>query len=154
MIIMWLRTNYNYLFSCWLHQCITDGGSQGDGMTKGSCYEHDEKCHADGTCSVCAVLGMFPHSGCSEPNPLCSGGSCKCTSTAICESSTASVCENVDIANNGVCKCGLTGNSGSGAICSGTAPKCNGAGNSATCQVGFWIACLSKTLEISIIMGL
>ena len=56
-----------------LNQCKKVDGSTGDGTTKGTCSGADDKCHADGTCSVCAVLNTFPHSGCSEPNPLCSG---------------------------------------------------------------------------------
>ena len=114
-----------------LLQCKKDCGKAGDGTTKGTCTGDTEKCHADGTCSVCAAIGTFPHSGCSEPNPLCSGGSCKCTSAVTCDSGTASVCDGVSLADDGLCKCGSTGK-----MCSGTHPKCSGSGTSATCHVG------------------
>ena len=133
--------NVNYLFSYLLHKCQGDGGSRGNGMSKGTC-DGDNMCQADGTCALCAVSNTFPHTGCTVLNPLCSGGACKCTTSTTCSSDTSSVCENPAAdGSSGSCKCGLAANSGSDVACSGTTPKCTGNGNSATCQVGFSAIC-------------
>ena len=84
---------------------------------------------------------------CTDLNPNCINGECKCTSSSKCSSDTASVCD------SDICKCG-----GTGSECSGTTPKCvigpdvNGPvrSNSATCQVNLPTTISSKMTRFSV----
>ena len=122
-------------------QCTKTDGSTGDGTTQGTCANSIHKCQADGTCAFCATSSSLPHTGCTELNPVCNGGTeCTCnpSSSTTCNSVTSSICDgasNVSPYSGGTCKCGLVANFGSGVICSSPTPKCSGTGVSATCGV-------------------
>ena len=111
-------------------------GAPGDGTMTGDCTGDGEKCHADGSCSVCSQSdgdGSLdkPHSGCKGDsltlNPTCNtdGTACQCdTATAlICDAATATHC--MSDGTTGICMCGDS------MKCEGT--MCSMANDPATC---------------------
>ena len=128
---------------------MKDDGIKGDGTTKGTCYNSNDKCQADGTCSVCASRTELPHTGCEELNPICNGGStCVCnpgSPEVICDPSTSSLCSGANKDSpyaGGTCKCGLMASGGTDNVCTSNnngLSKCvtgsDSTSHTATCQV-------------------
>ena len=90
---------------------VGDAKADGDGTAQGTCPEGN-KCHSDGSCSVCTsdigagTMGDA-HSGCTNLNPSCNtddanAHKCECAADVTCNSATATVCD------TGACKCGTT----------------------------------------------
>ena len=133
------------------YKCAVDG-AQGNGKTQGTC-DSGYVCKDDGSCSLCAPVGMtdpFPHSGCTILNPICNGGtSCVCDPNAslTCSSDVHSTCDGFATTSpfyGGSCICGTNAGGGTSSACIGEQPSCkatNFAGitdatfTSATCQV-------------------
>ena len=110
-------------------------GKPGDGSSQGTCG-NGQKCHIDGSCSLCsstagdlAGTDTEPHSGCTKLNPRCNDGTdeCQCdtTSPTKCEAEVATTCAMAD--TKGVCMCG------GDEACSGTTPMCDVATDPASC---------------------
>ena len=128
------------IYISWFFQCNVNG-AQGDGTQAGTCGT-GMVCNTDGSCTLCAVTGSFPHGGCTSLNPICNGGSsCVCdpNGSLSCTSDIHSTCDGHATTSpfaGGTCKCGTN------SACSTPLPSCKAPNfaavtdaSSATCQV-------------------